>query len=394
VINSEKWLHLSGTIYFLLFTFYFLLMEDLAPRLDRFQSYEEALSGFQLSVPDQFNIAAAIRDRHPDAVTRIALLETMRGGANTYTLGGLDYLSDKFANALVRCGLKEGDVVATHLAQPAQVAIAGLAAFKLGAVLALIPATWDLDSIKKALSVVKAGAIIAARNTCDSVSVEARFVVDTESGIEDTGSHRHFWRETYTASSFFESVKTCAGDPAIITFAKKTDGEIKIIAHTHASLLAQLPAFEMFCDLRPWDMHALMLGPDWSEGAIFLGLVLPAWLYGIAIETGSRHVAHSPGVCLLPEAGFIAATCARWFAQSADSSGRIAPGRRIEIVDERGNALARGALGRLAISPEDPAWPLDYPTSPLNTRVVSKPWITDHTGYIDAEGHLRLLRKQ
>jgi acetyl-CoA synthetase len=369
-------------------------MEDLAPRLDRFQSYEEALSGFRLSVPDQFNIAAAIRDRHPDAVTRIALLETMRGGGNTYTFGGLDYLSDKFANALVRGGLKEGDVLATHLAQPAQVAIAGLAALKLGAVIALIPASWDLDSIKKALSVVKAGAIIAARDTCDSISIEARFVADTISGVEDTGAHRHFWRETYAASSFFEPAKTRAGHPAIITFAKKTDGGISLIAHTHASLLAQLPAFEMFCDLRPWDMPALMIVPDWSEGALFLGLVLPAWWYGIAIETGSRHVAPSPGVCLLPEAGFIAATCVRWFAQSADSSGRVAPGRRIEIVDERGNALVGGAMGRLAILADDPASPLDYLASPLNIRVESKTWITDHEGFIDAQGDLRLLRKQ
>jgi acyl-coenzyme A synthetase/AMP-(fatty) acid ligase len=369
-------------------------MEDFTPRLDRFQSYEEALSDYRPSLPDRFNIAAAIRDRHPDAVTRIALLETMRGGVNTYTFGGLDFLSDKFANGLDRCGVKEGDVVATRMAQPAQVAITGLAALKLGAVLALIPASWDLVSTRKALSVVNARAVIAARDTCDSVSVEARFVADTGSGVEDTGAHRHFWRETYTASSFLESAMTRAGNPAIITFVKHTDDDISLIAHSHASLLAQLPAFEMFCDLRPRGVTALAIGPDWSEGAVFLGLLLPAWWYGIAIETGPLDDSASRDACLIPEAGFIAATCARWPAQGAESSVRVAPGRRIEIVDERGNALERGATGRLAIAPDDPARPLDYPAPHFSNQLGGKACITGHEGCIDAQGCLRLLRKE
>jgi acetyl-CoA synthetase len=318
----------------------------------------------------------------------------MPGGINTYTFGGLDYLSDKFANALDRCGVKEGDVAAAHLAQPAQVAIAGLAALKLGAVLALIPGSWNLDSIKRALSVVNARALIAARDICDSVSVEARFVADTESGIEDTGAHRHFWRETYTAPSFFESAKTRAGHPALVTFVKQKDEEVSLIAHSHASLLAQLPAFEMFCDLKPWDMPALTIAPDWSEGGTFLGLLLPGWWYGIAIKSGARAAAPSRDVCLITEAGFIAATCRQWFAYSADSLVRVAPGRRIEVLDEGGNALPKGAVGRIAISPEDPARPLDYPASPLNETAGRKAWITDHEGSIDEQGYLRLLCKQ
>ncbi len=373
-------------------------MEDPTPRLERFQSYEAALSDFRLRVPDHLNIALSIVARHPDAVTRIALLENMPGGTNTYTFGGLDYLSDKFANALAGCGIKQGDVVATISTRPGPVAITSLAALKLGAAPALIPASWGLDSIEHALTIAKARAVIAPRHICEATgsraaleNVEARFVIDTISGIEETGANRHFWRETYTAPSFFEPADTLASQPALITFVMRTGGELSIIAHSHAALIAQLPAFEMFCDLKPREISKLKVAQDWSEGAVFFGLVLPSWWYGVAVETRPGGRDTTSRVCLVPEAGLVAATCGPWFSERAGSAGKIAPGRLIEIVDELGKSLPRQSAGRLAVSAEDAARPLDFPATSNDAVTGRGALITDQAGFIDEQGYLRLL---
>src|SRR4029078_1085219 len=93
--------------------------DDPTPHLKKFQSDESASSEFHssgfyssefhLTVPDRFNIADAICKRHADAVTRIAVLDAKPAGKNTYTYGGLDFLSDKFATVLAQCGISQGD---------------------------------------------------------------------------------------------------------------------------------------------------------------------------------------------------------------------------------------------------------------------------------------------
>src|SRR5689334_19075485 len=64
---------------------------------------------------------------------------------NCYTFGGLDFLSDKFAAALVEQGISEGDAVAVILEPSAALAVAALGALKGGA--AVVPVSPALDLI-------------------------------------------------------------------------------------------------------------------------------------------------------------------------------------------------------------------------------------------------------
>ena len=95
---------------------------DPTPNLKRFSSYEQACREFRCQIPQRFNIGAAICRRQPDAVTRIALHDVKKGGINTYTFGGLDFLSDKFATLLSESGVSQGDAVVVVL--PASAALA------------------------------------------------------------------------------------------------------------------------------------------------------------------------------------------------------------------------------------------------------------------------------
>src|SRR5262245_25019194 len=87
-----------------------------------------------MTASEHFNIAETVCRKHPDAVYRIALQEVKFAGINTYTFGGLDYLSDKFATILSHCGIGRGDRIATILPQSATVAVAHLAALKAGVI--------------------------------------------------------------------------------------------------------------------------------------------------------------------------------------------------------------------------------------------------------------------
>ncbi|HEX8089820.1 MAG TPA: AMP-dependent synthetase, partial [Blastocatellia bacterium] len=86
-------------------------MIDPTPHLERFESYDQACREFRWRIPERFNIAVAISNRHKDAITRVAVSDVMPGGINTYTFGGIDFLSDKFAFSLARSGVREGDAV-------------------------------------------------------------------------------------------------------------------------------------------------------------------------------------------------------------------------------------------------------------------------------------------
>src|SRR5262245_41027776 len=108
--------------------------EHLIPNLARFESYEQARNEFVWSVPPIFNIAQAVCSGRRDAATRLALIEVMEAGANTYTFGALHFLSDKLANVLASRGITQGDRVAIILPQSAALLISHLATLKLGAV--------------------------------------------------------------------------------------------------------------------------------------------------------------------------------------------------------------------------------------------------------------------
>jgi acetyl-CoA synthetase len=260
-------------------------MIDPTPHLERFESYEQACHEFRWRVPGRFNIASAISNRHEDAITRVAVSDVMPGGINTYTFGGIDFLSDKFASSLARCGVREGDAVAIILSQSAAFLVAQFGTLKLGAVVVpvspyLPPSAWGL-----ALEECSARAVVASRDALDqlggAVASELSFVVGAGGAAgHSAGGQKDFWREVNYSSSDFTPVVTSHDSPAFIFFHSDPEGSLTGVVHAHRSLIGQLAAFEMFAGFSPGEGSAFWAAGDWATPEVLLGVVNPSLWYG------------------------------------------------------------------------------------------------------------------
>src|SRR5215216_1765578 len=206
-------------------------MIDPTPHLERFDSYEQACKEFRWQIPEQFNIASAISRRHKDAITRIAIKDVRPGGINTYTFGGIDFVSDKFANLLAKSGVQQGDSVAVIVPQSAALLVAHFGILKLGAVVVPLSPYWPSHVFERALRECHARAVVTGKTSLDAIrdtaAAETLFITDVNGQDNDEGNEgKDFWRELNSASSDFTAVETSSSSPAFIFFKPHLDGNL------------------------------------------------------------------------------------------------------------------------------------------------------------------------
>jgi acetyl-CoA synthetase len=263
-------------------------MIDPTPHLERFESYEQACREFRWRIPDEFNIARAISNRHKDAVTRIAISDVRPGGINTYTFGGIDFLSDKFASVLAQSSVRQGDAVAVILPQSAALLVSHFGALKLGAAVVPLSPSLPSSTLRAALRQCDARAIIASRDTLDKMSevvtsVPLFVVGDSSQGDRSSDRQKDFWREVNYASSDFTPVVTSSSSPAFIFFHSDSEGSLTGVAHSHRSLIGQLTAFEMWTSFSCGEDSTFWTAGDWTSPQALLGIINPALWYGCSI---------------------------------------------------------------------------------------------------------------
>ena len=369
---------------------------DPTPHLERFDTYEQACQQFRWIIPKRFNFATEICRRHPDAVTRIALSDVKQGAINTYTFGGLDFLSDKFATALSNSGIKQGDSVAVALPSSAALIIAHLAALKAGAVVVPVSLIYDAPLLELALRDSNARAVVVHETDWYKVeglaqrlpSLHSRFVVsDLRPAVREV---KEFWAEIDSASSQFEAVETDAGAPAFILYLD-LESQITGVVHSHSSAIAQLAAFELLVESDSERSSAC----DWSRPSALLELLYPELWYGYAVVADASHADPLPHRKRLhevvfgkPETGRIIAKCERWFTSTPGSLGRPVPGRSIEIIDKDGNVLPPEQVGHIAVHKSDPALFIGYHRAVDQTggSFIGDWFLTGDMGYRSGDG--------
>jgi acyl-CoA synthetase (AMP-forming)/AMP-acid ligase II len=124
-----------------------------------------------------FNLAQTICSKHEDAIFRIAIEELRPSGSNTYTFGGLDYLSDKFATVLHNCGIRQGDIVAVILPSSAAFVVAHFAILKLGTIIAPFNIESSMDLLNGLIKTNKAKALV----------IDETLFNETEKSLIDSG---------------------------------------------------------------------------------------------------------------------------------------------------------------------------------------------------------------
>jgi acetyl-CoA synthetase len=266
---------------------------DPTPHLERFDSYEQACREFRWLIPQRLNVATAVCRRQLDAVTRIALSDVKEGGINTYTFGGLDYLSDKFATALFESGISQGDSVAVVLPPSAALAIAHLGALKTGAGVVPLSMVSDAALLEHAFADSSARALVVDESIYRVVeavgrnlpNLKSRFVVRDLRPTVALPDVKDFWSEVDRSSSDFDAVETDANSAAFI-FYVESQGEITGVVHSHRSIIGQLTAFEMFNNVERDADSVFWTAGEWCSPSVVLGLLYPAWWYGCSLVAG------------------------------------------------------------------------------------------------------------
>jgi acetyl-CoA synthetase len=221
----------------------------------QYSSYEEAVAAHEWRVPERYNIAADVCDKHP--ADKLAMIhEDVEGNVREVQWGELQELSNRFANVLRAHGVQQGDRVAMLLPPTPETAAAFFGTYKSGAILLSMSVLYGDDGIRHRVKDSQPKVLLtdaANQDRIDRSLVEHVLLLDDEllrGGEPD-----------------FDAVDTAADDPAQLYYSSGTTGLAKGIVHAHRYLLAHEEF--VYCH-------------DVQEGERFHGMGEWAWAAGIA----------------------------------------------------------------------------------------------------------------
>jgi acetyl-CoA synthetase len=408
-------------------------------------SYEQACADHSWDVPERYNIAADVCDKHPRE--KLAMIhEDPEGNVRTVDWGELQDLASRFANVLVAQGVGRGDRVAMLLPPTPETAAAFLGTWKVGAILLSMSVLYGDEGIRHRVTDSQPKVLVtnaANAGRIEREQVEQLLILDDE--LLSQGG------------TTFETADTLAEDPAQLYYSSGTTGLAKGILHAHRYILAHeefvychdVRDGERFHGMGEWAWAAgicPLLGP-WRLGAVqcvyqraggfdpakqlaFLSRheVTNVFATPTAIrsmmsisDAGSRYpqrfrIVCSAGEPLNPEA-------IRWFREHygvtvldyygltesyplcgnfpfmevrEGSMGRPMPGWDVAILDEDERPVPSGERGEICLrARSNPHYPLGYWNRPPedSEEVFGGDWFhskdaarTDEDGYFWYEG--------
>jgi acetyl-CoA synthetase len=408
------------------------------------ERYEQLSREHRWEVPDRYNIAADVCDRHPaDALAMIH--ERHDGVLRECYWGELQALSNQAANLLATLGVERGDRVAVVLPPTVETAAVFFATWKLGAILLSMSVLYGDEGIAHRLGDSEPRVLITdAANAPRFNGAQVPRVL-----VLDPAALR-------AESDRFQTLDTAADDPAQLYYTSGTTGLAKGIVHAHRYLLAH-NEFVHCHDVRPGErFHGMgewawaagicpLLGP-WRLGAVqlvyqreggfdphrqldFLSrheaanvFATPTAIRSMMTIDDARErypqrfrVVCSAGEPLNPEAirwfrGQYGVTvldyygltesyplCGNfpWMEVREGSMGRPMPGWDVAILDEDEQPLPHGERGEICLrARSNPHYPLGYWRLPDATaETFGGEWFhtkdaarTDEDGYVWYEG--------
>lgn len=252
-----------------------------------------ALRGaFHIEVPDFFNLADATVTRHAASIhgDRVALVcASETGDPRRLTFRELDDDAGRFAAFLRRCDVNRGDVVVCYAGQGRIAALAHLAAYKLGAIVAPLSLLYGRDTLRHAIRDSGARVVVTTREAWDALpglreELPALTTVIVSGaaarGEIDAAEHE---REQPLAST----ERTRAADPALLLYTSGSTGLPKGILHAHRLVLGYLASVSMFYELQMREPAQVLWTPsDWSWIAGIVNVQLTGWYFGHTVVAG------------------------------------------------------------------------------------------------------------
>jgi acetyl-CoA synthetase len=244
----------------------------------RFASYEEACAEHRWEVPERYNIAADVCDKHPRE--KLAMVhEHFDGTVRELTWGELQDLANRFANVLVAHGVQKGDRVAMLLPAEPETAAAFIGTWKAGAILLSMSVLYGDDGIRHRVADSQARVLVT--NAANAERID-RSLVDEVLILDDALLEQ--------GSAEFETADTLADDPAQLYYTSGTTGLAKGILHAHRYLLAH-EEFVYCHDVQDGERFHGM--GEWAWAAGICPLIGP-WRYGAVQVVYQREGGFDP----------------------------------------------------------------------------------------------------
>ena len=217
-------------------------------------TYEEACAAHSWQVPERYNIAADVCDKHPR--DKLAMIhEDPDGNVREVYWGELQDMADRFALKLLEAGVGKGDRVAMLLPPTPETAAAFFGTWKVGGILLSMSILYGDDGITHRLNDSQAKVVVTNPANRSRVEGQGADVIELEPGDLDTGSTDH------------ETLDTSCDDPAQLYYTSGTTGLAKGILHAHRYILGHEEF--VYCH-------------DVQDGERFHGMGEWAWAAGIA----------------------------------------------------------------------------------------------------------------
>jgi acetyl-CoA synthetase len=239
-----------------------------------------------------FNLAETICRKHEDASFRIALEEPRSCGSNSYTFGGLDFLSDKFARVLQSDGIKQGDVVAVILHPSAALIVAHFAALKLAAIVAPFPPELPSDLLESLMIEIEVKALVLnetlfeeAENLIPEFKDRPVYIASDAVSQKDFGQcGKGFWRHINEADGEVKPASTFATTPAYVFFEQVENSHLTQTYFFHGLIYDGLRETEKPNDSANQNGEPRSSIDDWSSKNVLFDELYPAWFSGCSVE--------------------------------------------------------------------------------------------------------------
>ena len=251
-------------------------------------SYEEMCEAHRWDVPERYNIAVDVCDKHER--DRLAMVwEDWRGTERRVTFGELQDMSNRFANVLEAAGVERGDRVATLLPSLPETAAVFLGTYKRGAILLSMSVLYGDEGIEHRLRDSEAKAVVTDsdnRHRIPEGLADKVLVLGGRGEADDIDFDATMER----ASTSYEPADTGADDPAQLYYSSGTTGRAKGILHAHRYLLAH-EEFEFCHDVRDGELFHGSVEWAWAAGICPL---LGPWRYGAVALVQARKAGYDP----------------------------------------------------------------------------------------------------
>lgn len=223
----------------------------------------------------KLNAAHEAIDRHVDAHgSRTALyFESDNLPKQSYTFLDIKNNSNKFANVLMKLGIKKGDRVSIFLPRIPALYFSFLGILKTGAIGSTLFAAFGTDALHDRLFDSEANVIVTDFELLKRVDEIKDGLPDLKHiitiGGETKGIEVAFEEEMNCASSDFETVQTNPDDPAFMLYTSGTTGKPKGVIHAHNAILQQHMTAKWILDLQEEDIYWCTADPGWITGIAY-----------------------------------------------------------------------------------------------------------------------------